>query len=90
MDKINHDDLFQLTTDERVEVIKQSVDILLDQIILSSRVQNKPFQRTFNETMFALSNMRFQAQEEEDYEMCYYLNELEFGLTNKIDQLKKK
>lgn len=87
--EIDTTSLFQLPVEERKKIIEMSVDVLIEQILLLSYKKDKTFIKTFNEVMATIDLNLTIERENENYEVCYYYEELMWGLRRRMDEIKK-
>lgn len=81
--------LFQLPVEDRKKTIEMGVDVLIEQILLLSYKQDKTFIKTLNEVMSVIDLNLTIEKENENYELCYYYEELMWGLRRRVDEIKK-
>lgn len=81
--------LFQLPLEQRKKAIEMGVDVLIEQILLLSYKKDQTFIKTFNEVMATIDLNLTIEKENENYEMCYYYEELMWGLRRRMDEIKK-
>lgn len=81
--------LFQLPVEDRKKTIEMGVDVLIEQILLLSYKQDKTFIKTLNEVMAVIDLNLTIEKENENYELCYYYEELMWGLRRRVDEIKK-
>jgi hypothetical protein len=80
--------LFQLPVEQRKMVIEKGVDVLIEQILLLSYKKDQTFIKTFNQLMMTIDLNLTTEKQNENYEMCYYYEELMWGLRRKIEEIK--
>lgn len=81
--------LFQLPLEHRKKAIEMGVDVLIEQILLLSYKKNQTFIKTFNQVMMTIDINLTIEKENENYEMCYYYEELMWGLRRRMEEIKK-
>jgi hypothetical protein len=81
--------LFQLPVEERKKAIEMGVDLLIEQILLLSYKKDQTFIKTFNQVMATIDLNLTIEKENENYEMCYYYEELMWGLRRRMEEIKK-
>ena len=81
--------LFQLPVEERKKAIEMGVDVLIEQILLLSYKKEQGFVKTFNEVMATIDLNLTLEKENENYELCYYYEELMWGLRRRMVEIKK-
>ena len=90
LNELRTKDIFNLTPEERKEVIEQGVDLLLLECQLLSNRTDLTFSKVLNDVMFNIENQKKRALTEENYELVWYYEELTWGVRNKIDEIKKE
>jgi hypothetical protein len=65
------------------------VDVLIEQILLLSYKNSQTFIKTFNQVMTTIDLNLTTEKLNENYEMCYYYEELMWGLRRRIEEIKK-
>jgi hypothetical protein len=81
--------LFQLPIEQRKKAIEMGVDVLIEQILLLSYKNSQSFIKTFNQVMTTIDLNLTTEKLNENYEMCYYYEELMWGLRRRIEEIKK-
>jgi hypothetical protein len=81
--------LFQLPIEQRKKAIEMGVDVLIEQILLLSYKKDQTFIKTFNQVMATIDLNLTIEKESENYEMCYYYEELMWGLRRRMEEIKK-
>jgi hypothetical protein len=81
--------LFQLPIEQRKKAIEMGVDVLIEQILLLSYKSSQTFIKTFNQVMTTIDLNLTTEKLNENYEMCYYYEELMWGLRRRIEEIKK-
>jgi hypothetical protein len=81
--------LFQLPIEQRKKAIEMGVDVLIEQILLLSYKNSQTFIKTFNQVMTTIDLNLTTEKLNENYEMCYYYEELMWGLRRRIEEIKK-
>lgn len=81
-------DLFNLSVDERKRLIEIAVDVLIDQVLFLSYRQEKTFIKTLNEVLAQVDFNLAVEREKENYELCYYYEELMWGVKRKMEEIK--
>lgn len=90
LNELRTQDIFNLTPEERKEVIEQGVDLLLLECQLLSNKTDLTFSKVLNDVMFNIENQKKRALNQENYELVWYYEELTWGVRNKIDEIKKE
>lgn len=81
--------LFQLPIEQRKKAIEMGADVLIEQILLLSYKNSQTFIKTFNQVMTTIDLNLTTEKLNENYEMCYYYEELMWGLRRRIEEIKK-
>ena len=81
--------LFQLPIEQRKKAIEMGVDVLIEQILLLSYKNSQSFIKTFNQVMTTIDLNLTTEKLNENYEMCYYYEELMWGLRRRVEEIKK-
>jgi hypothetical protein len=89
IEKIDSKDLFQLSTEDRRQLITESVEILLMNCSLMSKRYNKNLTKVINETIYNIELNKIIEEQNENYELCYFYEELVWGVHNKLEEIKK-
>lgn len=82
-------DLFNLNPDERKQIIDEGVGLLLQRCNEISKIYNKNLTKVINETIYNIETNKILELENENYELCYFYDELIWGVHNKLQELKK-
>ncbi len=90
LNELQTKDLFNLTLEERKEVIEQGVDLLLLECELLSMRTDQTFQKVLNDVMFNITRNKEKALNTENYELVWYYEELTWGVQDRIKKNKKK
>ena len=89
IEKIDSKDLFHLTKEERIQLINESVELLLMNCAMISKKYNRNLTKIINETIYNIEVNKMIEEENENYELCYYYDELIWGVHNKLEEIKK-
>lgn len=89
LDLIESDDLFSLTPEERKQVIQESVELVLVQCDIISKTTNTKLSKIINKVLYNIELNKNIEEENENYELCYYYDELMWGVHNRLEELKK-
>lgn len=89
-DKIESKDLFNLSREERVQVIEQGVDLLISNCYEISEITELKLSKVLSDTLGRIELQVQQLKDTENYELCYYLTELIWGVHRRIKELKDK
>jgi hypothetical protein len=83
-------DLFQLTPEERKQIIHEGVDLLLQRCSQISKIYNKNLTKVINETIYNIETNKIIEEQNENYELCYFYDELIWGVHNRLAEIKKQ
>jgi hypothetical protein len=90
IEEIDSGDLFSLTPEERKLIIDESVLMLLTRCKDISKTYNKNLTRVINETIYNIELNKILELENENYELCYFYDELMWGVHKKLEEIKKQ
>jgi len=82
-------DLFSLTPEERKQIIQESVEIILTQCDILSKRTNTKLSKVINNVLYNIELNKDIEERNENYELCYYYDELMWGVHNRLEELKK-
>lgn len=83
-DEIDHSEIFNLPIEIKKEIIDHGAHMVWEQCILSSKLTKEKFSVVLSRTMGALELRIHELQNDEQYELCYYLNEVIWSLHRRI------
>ena len=86
--ELDVNDLFNLSVDERKRLIEIAADVLIDQVLFLSYRQEKTFIKTLNEVLAQIDFNLSVERQKENYELCYYYEELMWGVKRKMEEIK--
>lgn len=89
IEKIDSGEFFNLTPEERITIIDEGVEMLLRDCAFLSKKYNKNLTKVINETIYNIELNKIIEEEKENYELCYFYDELMWGVHRKLDELKK-
>jgi hypothetical protein len=90
VNEIETGELFNLPVEDRKKVIDAGVDMLFQQILLTSQITEILPSQLLNNT---LANMEEQIKyhtENDNFELCYYFTEVFWETNKRLDNLRKK
>jgi hypothetical protein len=90
LEEIDSSDLFNLTSEDRVKLIEEGVDLLIANCYEISEMTNIKLSKILSDTLGRIELQVNQLKDSENYELCYYLNELIWGVHRRIKELKEK
>jgi hypothetical protein len=89
IDDIEAGELFNLSVEDRIKVIEGGVDLVLQEVIMNAEITERPRAKVLNQYLYALDVAIEGNEYKDEYEVCYYLTEVKWGIhrrlkTNKI------
>jgi hypothetical protein len=71
-------------------VIVESVDVILDDVISLAKVMEQKPSKVLNITLQGIHKEISLQEEKENYEMCWFLNEIMWEIRNRLDKEKQR
>ena len=71
-------------------MINESVDILLDDVIKLAKVMEEKPSKLLNTTLQGIHKQISLQEEQENYEMCWFLNEIMWEIRSRLDKEKQR
>ena len=71
-------------------MINESVDILLDDVIKLAKVMEEKPSKLLNTTLQGIHKQISLQEEKENYEMCWFLNEIMWEIRSRLDKEKQR
>jgi hypothetical protein len=90
IEDIELNDIFNLTIEERVKVINSAVDLIFQECIISGQMYDMKPSALLNKVLVKIELQITQSNEYENFEMAYFLTEIKWGITNRLNDLKKE
>lgn len=90
IETLDSKDLFTLSRERRVEVIEEGVDLLIAQCYEISEMTEIKLSKVLSDSLGRMELKVQQLKDTENYELCYYLTELIWGVHRRIKELKDK
>jgi hypothetical protein len=90
IETLDSKDLFTLSRERRVEVIEEGVDLLIAQCYEISEMTELKLSKVLSDSLGRMELKVQQLKDTENYELCYYLTELIWGVHRRIKELKDK
>lgn len=90
IETLDSKDLFTLSRERRVEVIEEGVDLLIAQCYEISEMTEMKLSKVLSDSLGRMELKVQQLKDTENYELCYYLTELIWGVHRRIKELKDK
>jgi len=82
--------LFNLSVEDRKKVIEVGVDVLFQQIMITSQMTDMKPSVLMNGTLASIEEQIKYHQENENFELCYYFTEVFWETNKRLDDLRKK
>ena len=89
IEKVDSKDFFLLTPEERINIIEEGVDMLLIDCAVLSKKYKRNLTKVINETIYNIELNKIIEEENENYELCYFYEELVWGVHRRLDKIKK-
>ena len=89
IEKIDDGDFFSLSKEERIQVINEGVELLLTNCSMLSKKKGKNLTKIINESLYNIELHKIIEEEKENYELCYFYDELIWGVQSKLEEIKK-
>jgi hypothetical protein len=86
IDDIEPEQLFKLSKEQQRQVIENGVDLILQQVILTSEITSKSRARILNEILYGIDLRIEYLTENEEYEACHYLNEIKWCIHSRLNK----
>lgn len=84
LNEIEHTDIFELPVETKKILIDNGADMLWEQCRLSSRLTGEKMSVILSKSLGNLEVRINELQQEEQYELCYFLNEVIWAVHRKI------
>jgi hypothetical protein len=88
-DDIEAGELLKLPVEERKKLIGFGVDMLFQQVIITSQITDRPVPKILNETLFNIEEQIKEHTEKENFELCYYFTEIFWEANKRLEDLRK-
>lgn len=89
LDDIEAGELMKLPVEDRKKLIDFGVDMLFQQVIITSQLTDKPASSIMNETLFNIEEQIKEHTEKENFELCYYFTEIFWEANKRLEELRK-
>jgi len=86
LENIDITDIFDIPVEERKQLIDMGSSLLLQEIGMMELLQELTFQSALNKTMYNLDKKIEMAKQNENYEICYYLEEVKWNTLKMLKQ----
>lgn len=90
LNNLEEKDLQKLSPEQKKLVINESVDILLDDVIKLAKVMEEKPSKLLNTTLQGIHKQISLQEEQENYEMCWFLNEIMWEIRSRLDKEKQR
>lgn len=84
------DELFNLSVEDRKKVIDVGVDLLFQQIMITSQMNDIKPSVLMNGTLHSIEQQIKEHKENDNFELCYYFTEVFWETNKRLDNLRKK
>lgn len=85
---LKEQDLPKLTLEEKKEIIHEAADIIFhDCILIGNNLDLKP-SKVLADTLMRIDKERALQEKKENYELCYFLNEIVWEIRLRLDKIK--
>lgn len=89
IENIDSKDFFSLPVEERKKAIDEGVELLLMNCNKLSKKYGRNLTRVVNETLYNMELNKIIEEQNENYELCYFYDELIWGVHNRLEEIKK-
>lgn len=89
LDDIEAGELLKLPVEQRKQLIEFGVDMLFQQVMITSQITDRPVSKIMNETLFNIEEQIKEHTEKENFELCYYFTEIFWEANKRLEELKK-
>ena len=86
IENIDAKDLFKVDIEIRKRIIESGVEVLLNNAIQTSKTTDMKLSKVLNDTLAAIEFHLEMYKEDENYELFYYMTDLQFGLFTRINK----
>jgi hypothetical protein len=90
LQQIDEKDLQKLSLEEKKKVITESVDVILDDVIYLAKIVEEKPSKVLNTTLQGIHKQISLQEEKENYEMCWFLNEIMWEIRSRLDKEKQR
>jgi hypothetical protein len=90
VNEIETGELFNLPVEDRKKVIDAGVDMLFQQILLTSQITEILPSQLLNNTLANMDEQIKYHTENDNFELCYYFTEVFWETNKRLDNLRKK
>ena len=89
LNEIEHTDIFELPVETKKILIDNGADMLWEQCCLSSRLTGEKMSVILSKSLGNLELRIQELQQEEQYELCYFLTEVVWAVHRKVQDNRK-
>ena len=86
---LQEQDLKNLTLDEKKVIIGEAVDYIFNDTLRLSKAVDMKASKILNDIMVGLDRQLTKEQQDENYELCFFINEIMWEIRNRLDKLKQ-
>ena len=86
---LQEQDLKNLTIDEKKVIIGEAVDYIFNDTLRLSKAVDMKASKILNDIMVGLDRQLTKEQQDENYELCFFINEIMWEIRNRLDKLKQ-
>jgi hypothetical protein len=90
LQQIDEKDLQKLSLEEKKKVITESVDVILDDVIYLAKIVEEKPSKVLNTTLQGIHKQISLQEQKENYEMCWFLNEIMWEIRSRLDKEKQR
>jgi len=87
--ELNEHDLLKLSVEDKKTIINEAVDMLMNECISVGQAFSLKPSKVLNDTLARIDNEKALQEKKENYELCYFLNEIMWEVRRRLDELKK-
>jgi hypothetical protein len=85
---LQEQDLKNLTLDEKKTIINEAVDYIFNDTLRLSKAVDMKASKILNNLMAGLDQQLKKEQGDENYELCFFINEIMWEIRNRLDKIK--
>jgi len=88
LNQIEHTDIFNVSGETKKELIESGAELLWEQCRLTAKITGENLGVVLSKSLGNLELKVKELQDKEEYELCYYLNEVIWLTTSKAQQVR--
>lgn len=85
---LQEQDLKNLTLEEKKTIINEAVDYIIHDTFKISKAMDLKASKILNDVLVGIHTQITKQQQNENYELCYFLNEITWEIRNRLDKQK--